>query len=250
MTPPAALLVAMQTERRALAGLLADGRPDRLEGRPVMVGRLAGQPVVLVQTGLGARRAREAALLVARRYGCGSLWSLGLAGGLDPALSAGALLLPAAVLTPDGVLRAPAVDALRAALGAAAPRGGRLLTAAAAIATIEEKRALRAATGAAAVDMEAAGVADAAAELGLPWVALKAILDPADLPLPAPLARCARADGGLRVGGLLAALLAPRAWRPARAVARNLRPALAALRAGTGEACGAWTRLDRPPPVQ
>jgi hypothetical protein len=111
--------------------------------------------------------------------------------------------------------------------------------------TPDAKRAAAARTGASVVDMEAAGVAEAAAELGIPWLALKVVLDPADLPLTARLARCATPAGDPRWTGILAALAAGREARQAlwrlRAAARC---AAARLAESLGPALAAWAHLD------
>jgi len=242
--------VALGSERRALARVLVAPRPGPLGPFPALLGQAEGQWVLLVQAGLGATRAREAALLAGRRYGCPAVWSLGLAGGLDPALRPGDLLLPDAVLPLDAAVPAPSGHGLRAALASLAPCGGSLVTATAPVLTVADKRALRAATGAAGVDMEAAGVGEAAARLGVPWLALKIVLDTADRALPPALAACAAADGSLRVSALLAALTRPAGVAAAARLAGESRRALRALARALRAAVGAWGRLDRPTPVQ
>lgn len=141
--------------------------------------------------------------------GAAGLVSFGLAAGLDPALAPGTLLLPEAVLDPDG-RRWPSSPAWRGALGLsgeAAPLAGceTLLK------TREDKARLRAASGAAAADMESHRLARVAAEAGLPLLVLRAVADPAGLALPPPAWDAIDAGGrsrGLRVAGRL--LRAPR----------------------------------------
>ncbi len=109
-----------------------------------------------------------------------ALISFGLAGGLDPALPAGALLVPATVLADDGAWRTD--PALSAWLGGATP--GALFGDGAILATAAAKAALHARTGAVAVDLESAAVARAAARHGLPFAVLRAVCDPAGRTLP------------------------------------------------------------------
>ena len=109
-----------------------------------------------------------------------ALISFGLAGGLDPALVPGALLVPATVLADDGAW--PTDPALCAWLGGATP--GALFGDGAILDTAAAKAALHARTGAVAVDLESAAVARAAARHGLPFAALRAICDPASRTLP------------------------------------------------------------------
>lgn len=190
----------------------------------------------LVVSGVGPERARRAAdALVAR--GARALVSWGLAGGLDPALGAGALLVPAAVLGRDGrrfETDAPWSRALCARLALAG--GATLVESERALATPAEKRALFEASRAAAVDMESAAVAARAREAGLPFVAVRAVCDAAGAALPRAALE-AVVDGRPRAGRLVAALaarpgeLAPllALWRAARAAARALHAAARAL---------------------
>lgn len=175
--------------------------------------------------------AAAAARLIAA--GCRGLVSFGLAGGLDPALAAGALVVPRAVLA-DG--RSYAADAaLIAALGGATAEA--LLASATVLATTAEKGAAWRAGGAAAVDMESGAVARAAAAAGLPFAVLRAVCDPATRPLP-PAALVALDTGGavgparvalsvLRRPGQVAGLLA--LARDAARARRALVDAVAAV---------------------
>ncbi len=145
--------------------------------------------------------------------GVDALLSFGLAGGLDPALKPGALVIPAWVL--DGAERWPTDPTLSARFGpahGALQGGGDVLTTAAA------KRRLHLETGALAVDLESAALARAAARHGLPFAVLRAICDPAarDLPPAAQIALDAQGRIGMwrvvrsvltrpgQIGGLLA----------------------------------------------
>ena len=129
----------------------------------------------------GADAVRAAALasgLIDR--GVGGLVSFGLAGGLDPALAPGTLLLPEVVLLPDG--RALPVDgAWRRRAAALLPQAGSaaLVGSDRAVASVAGKAALRASSGAGAVDMESHAVAAAAVAAGLPFLVIRAIADPA-----------------------------------------------------------------------
>ncbi len=249
---PVGLVVALGWERRALEGGLQGARRGHLAGRPVVRGHLAGRPVVLLQAGLGAERAAEAARLAVARFACASLWSLGLAAGLDPALRTGDLLLAARV----GTGRAPAAAASRAAPLAAVLRLphlhlGELLTASSPVLTVEAKAALRRATAAAALDMEAAGLVAVAEAARLPWLALKAVLDPAHEPLPPFLLAGAGRQGGLRPAAVLAGCcLHPARLRTLCAFAGRSRRALRSLAAAVEPALRAWARLDADPAVR
>jgi adenosylhomocysteine nucleosidase len=132
--------------------------------------------------------------------GVQALVSFGLAGGLDPMLRAGALIVPESVVT-HGRHLATDPD-LNGLLGGVTAHT--LLCADGIAATAASKRHLFVVTGCAAVDLESGAVAEAADAAGLPFAVLRAICDPAERDLP-PAALCALSDGGaiglLRVMG-------------------------------------------------
>jgi adenosylhomocysteine nucleosidase len=171
-TLPALFVVALDRELRVVAGAMG-GRPHAGLAR----GRISGREVAAVAVGLGgdaraAIRAEHPAVVV----------SCGFAGALSPSLRAGDLVVATAVRAPDGErLQAPELAAMRAFPQAAR---GEIACADRVLATPEEKRALGAG-GALAVDLESAQVARAAAEAGVPWLAVRAIVDDASTALPA-----------------------------------------------------------------
>ena len=110
-------------------------------------------------------------------------------------------------------------------------RRGCLLGAGTPLLTPEDKARVFAETGASVVDMESDAVARVAMEVGLPWVALRVVADPAGLALPALAARSIKPDGRVDLAGLLCGL----ARRPGQiggflALARSGRKALGVLR--------------------
>ena len=157
----------------------------------------------------------------------------GLAGGCEPGLAPGDVILgdPVAVagpprreVEPDPELRRRAVRALDAA--GLRYRAGRLLTVDEVVTSPAEKARWWRSDGVAAVDMESAHVLDWARRAGLPALAVRVVADgPAD-EVPAALLGVVGTDGRLRAGTvarLLArpALLAP-AWRLGRRSGRAL----------------------------
>ncbi len=133
-----------------------------------------------------ARRAVEA--------GATALVSFGLAGGLSPALSAGAVLVARSVLS-RGV-RLAADPALGAALGGFSAEC--LLAGETVVADAASKTMLWNTYGTEAVDLESGAVAEAAMEAALPFGVLRAVCDPAWRTLPP--AALAALDGAGRVG--------------------------------------------------
>ena len=172
---------------------------------------------------IGAASAEEAA-----RRGASALISFGLAGGLDPALPPGTLVVAATVVTLAGE-RFAAAPALIASLGGAS--AGAILASPGIVGGASEKARLFATTGAVAVDMESGAVARAAARHGIPFAVLRAIADPAGRDLP-PAARAAfDPAGGIAYIRLIASLAANPAQLPALiALGRETRAAMRALR--------------------
>jgi hopanoid-associated phosphorylase len=125
--------------------------------------------------------------------------SFGIAGGLDPTLRSGDVVVATEVLSGD--TRWLAGLALNEELIASVAQGSRRVVRGG-LAGVEQmvvaqsrKAALRSETGAAAVDMESHIAAAYAAEAGLPFAALRVISDPASRALPA-LARSAIKPNG------------------------------------------------------
>ncbi len=139
--------------------------------------------------------------------GAGALVSFGLAGGLDPSLQAGAICVPSEVISADGARFATAQAWARrvSASVQGSVAGGKLLTSAQAIATLEDKARAYRDTGAGLVDMESLGVARIAAMHGMPFIAVRVIVDTAADVLPAAVAAASR-DGQVRIGRLIRAL--------------------------------------------
>ena len=142
-----------------------------------------GEEVLIVHTGVGPASAAAslAALLAAQRPRL--LISTGFAGGLDPRLATGDLLIATNFST-------PALVAKSRALLAGDPHAffGALTSQPQVAASVAEKSALAATTGALGVDMETASIAAACTRAGVPLLAVRAISDPARAPLPVPFA--------------------------------------------------------------
>jgi len=101
------------------------------------------------------------------------------------------------------------------------------------VATPEAKAALRAATGAVAVDMESAVILEAAAARGFPSLVVRAVTDEARETLPDEVMRLMGADGRIRGAGLLA-LTRPRVLRRALQLRRSTSLALLSVAASLG----------------
>jgi adenosylhomocysteine nucleosidase len=172
-----------------------------------------GDGTLLAVSGMGGALAALAARNLVDA-GVAALMSFGLAGGLDPTLSAGTVVLPDAVISRAGA-RFSTSTGWREQLSAAIAKqrrvaGGTLLTSLAAISAVKDKAAAFRETGAVAVDMESFSVAEVAAAHGLPFIAVRVIVDTAADVLPRAIMAASR-GGHLNIprliGGLAAAPL-------------------------------------------
>jgi adenosylhomocysteine nucleosidase len=163
-------------------------------------------------SGADAARARDLATRLLAE-GCAALASIGTAGGLDEALAPGAVVIADSVIAADGAHFA-ADPRWRAALAERLTAGGMGVNTAliagsdAAVPDGVEKRRLRQEIGAACCDMESHAVAAVAAASCVPFIAVRAVADPAALALPQAALAAVDPDGALRLGALAAALLA------------------------------------------
>lgn len=218
-----------------VAALAAEARslgPAPRRGGPVL--QLASGARLAV-TGIGCAPAADGARrLVA--CGCRALASWGLAGGLDPSLPAGSVLLPEEIAFEGRVALRTAADWLERVartLGSLRPRtGGTLLTSPRAIGAPAEKARTFAATGALATDMESYAIAAVAAQESLPFIAVRVIVDTALDEVPAALMSAADAAGVVSMRRVLGEMAVHPTRLPALLLlARRYRIATRALRA-------------------
>jgi adenosylhomocysteine nucleosidase len=194
-----------------VAALPAELRCLVRAGAPVGATRTVNARVLAQAGGIGAAAARRAAAsLIAD--GVGALVSWGFAAGLDPALAAGTLIisqqlepaLPATPAAPDSSLWA---ERLAARLRDRVPLlRGTIACPNHVVRTAEEKRALGA-SGAVAADMESAAVAAAAADAGIPWLALRVLVDTVDIIVPESVAVAIDAQGRFGMTRFLRAMI-------------------------------------------
>jgi adenosylhomocysteine nucleosidase len=154
---------------------------------------------------IGGGTEAGAALAAARLLdtGASGLVSFGLAGGLDPALKPGDLLVPAKVLTESGSFcAAPGLAEHFGGMGGSGIWGGSRVAA-----TIGDKKGLFLRSGAVAIDLESGAVARAAHGRGVPFVAVRAICDPADRDLPSAALVALGSTGGIGLLRVMAEVL-------------------------------------------
>jgi hopanoid-associated phosphorylase len=172
----------------------------------------------------------RAALQRAVARGGRGIISFGVAGGLEPGLEPGECVIAAAVVTANA--RYKTCERWSRQLMHALPkaRARAILGVDKVVACPKAKRALRDVTGAAAVDMESHLAADVAAQHGLPFAAIRIIIDPSHRPLPPAALVPLCSDGAPHVAGILRSLARePRQFVALMRVAFDARAARAAL---------------------
>jgi adenosylhomocysteine nucleosidase len=185
----------------------------------------------LVASGTPARRASAVAQAIAA--GATGLISFGIAGGLDPRLAPGAVLLPDIVHTEAGEsfeTDAPWRSRLMAHIPGAI--SGAIHCAEAVVARAEEKKSLFDRTNAIAVDLESAAVARAAVDARIPFIVLRAVADPAHRNLPQAAVSALNGEGKVAYGAVFGNLARrPHQFPGLLFLALDARRALAAIHA-------------------
>jgi adenosylhomocysteine nucleosidase len=222
----AGVVAALAAEARALGPAVRGG------ARPVLA-----NGTLLAVSGIGCAAAGRAARDLIEA-GATALVSWGMAGALDPKLAAGTVCLPTEVLASDGTRFRTAShwrDPLAALVAAERPvAAGTLLTSVNAIDTVAAKNGAYRATGAVAVDMESAAVAQAAAGRGLPFIAVRVIADTAGDALPRAVVAASRAGQVQFWRLVLGLLMVPADIAPLLRLARRYRVAIRSLEAAAG----------------
>ena len=187
----------------------------------------------LVCAGTGPERAYRAAKVCIEELSPRLLVSIGFAGSCGPELGPGELMVPARLVVPAAGDESATAKEFPCACG-----NGTLLSVNA-VTSSSGKRQARARYGAMAVEMEAAGVAAAAAEYGREFAAIKAISDGVEEDMDF-LSSFVTPDG-FAMGRFLAFLaVRPRLWPRVAALDRNSRLAVVALGQAVGECVGDW----------
>ncbi len=197
----------------------ADGTIDP---RPVLVvtglvqeARIAAGPGMMVICSSSDPQQLRALLTVFDPNSIRGVISFGVAGGLDPSLKAGDIVVATEVTAGDARwlagLSLSEDHIARAAIGGRRVVRGVLAGAEEVVVAQARKAALHLRTGAAAVDMESHIAAAYAAESGLPFAALRVISDPAHRTLPSLAKDAIKPNGDIDLPMIL------------RGVARNPR---------------------------
>ncbi len=228
------VFAALPWERRALSRAL-DASASPIGSRTWAIRFAGGRSGVLVETGIGAARARSAALAAP----AAKAWlTMGCAGALVGWLRRGQGVVANEIVVLDAAGRvAERLAASGTPLAEIAARHGvRLIEGSIAastgvLVTAEAKAAAATASGALVVDMESGAIAEVARERAIPFHALRVVLDVAGESLPFGPELVDERTGGLRTGRAVRALAPPSRWPAAVRLVRGQRAAVRALRA-------------------
>jgi adenosylhomocysteine nucleosidase len=192
---------AMEEEITLLREMLHNAREEGVGGFTLFSGTLAGHAALLAQSGIGKVNAAALAQLLILR-GVSHVLFTGVAGGLEPGLKVGDLVVSTDAVQHDVDVTAlgyapgevpgegaswPADEQLRAlALSAAADLegvravAGRVASGDQFVADRDKGRRLREIFGAACAEMEGAAVAQVCHKAGVPFVIIRSLSDSAD----------------------------------------------------------------------
>jgi len=211
-----AIVSAMHEEMAALAPLVAGTQRLARAGREFLLGEIAGQPVILVRSGIGKVAAATTTALLLDTFDARAVLFTGVAGGLGAAVRVGDLVVGDVLLQHDmdasplfprwevpltgrarfaadagwsdrvaaacaGVCAAPPAGLAALGLGRPSVHRGLVISGDRFVSTRAESDALRAALpDALAVEMEGAAVAQVCHDFGRPLAVVRSISDRAD----------------------------------------------------------------------
>lgn len=202
------IIGAMDSEVIKLAALLKDRRQTDAGGLSFLSGTIAGQAAVIAKSGVGKVNAARCAQVLADRFEPDFIVNTGIAGGLDPQLAVGDVVIATGlvqhdfdvsafgcakgylctgenpdrptVFYPDEALVLALEKAAQKLLPARRVRRGIIATGDLFVSDPLKRKALRESFGALAAEMEGAAIAQTAFANRVPFVALRAVSDLAD----------------------------------------------------------------------
>jgi adenosylhomocysteine nucleosidase len=181
---------------------------------PVGDWRAITDNTLVTLSGIGAERAYAAAALLVSQ-GATALLSWGCAAALDDRVSPGCLILPERIIGANGEIHRVSTEwhrRLYQALESKHPvRTEALVESDVVVKTSAEKRALAKRTQAAATDMESAAQARLAKDYGLPFIAIRAIIDTPSTDIPENVLEALDPEGNINLWKLLSSTV-PADW--------------------------------------
>jgi adenosylhomocysteine nucleosidase len=193
-----AIVAALEEELSPLGGRIRNPVTQRLDSLQVTEGQLGDFRVVLAATGDGEQAAEAGISRLLAHHEVDTLIVVGVAGGLDPGLQAGAVVVARAVHNGTGPVGEPDREWLGRALQREGTVEGTVVSSSGIAVDPESKSRLRLeleAEGPAVVDLESATYARQAVERSIPYLVLRAVSDTADETLPLDFNRFRGPDG-------------------------------------------------------
>ena len=179
-----------------------------LTDQPIPMGawRAISDNILVVVSGIGAERAYAAGTLLVSQ-GATALLSWGCAAALDERITPGCLVLPKRIISASGEIHLVSTEwhkRLYRALESKYPVcTDALVESDVVVKTSAGKRALAKRTQAAATDMESAAQARLAKNRGLPFVAIRAVVDTLSTEIPDNVLRALDPQGSVKLWNLL-----------------------------------------------
>jgi len=205
---PIGLICAIPQELAHLRALLRDPQSEQIAHTAFDTGTIDGHDVVLAGSGMGKVNAALVTTLLADRFGCRTIVFSGVAGGLDPGLAIGDIVVADFVIQHDaGVLEdqrirtyqpgyAPVInptdrlgyradpallDRVKQRLAGITVRGqivyGTVLSGDQYLNCEATRERLRGELGGQAIEMEGGAVAQVCEAFGIPWLVIRALSD-------------------------------------------------------------------------
>ena len=218
----------------------------RVDPRPVLIvtgllqeARIAAGPGMAVICSASDPNQLRALLTTLDPASMRGVISFGVAGGLDPALKTGDVVVATEVMAGDARwlagLSLTEAQIASIALGRRRVVRGLLAGVEEPVAASHRKAALRSETGAAAVDMESHIAAAYASEAGIPFAALRVISDPAHRALPIVARKAIKPNGDLDLIQIVGSVVRnPRSLRALVSTGIDFNRALRSLRGCRG----------------
>jgi adenosylhomocysteine nucleosidase len=230
------LVIAMPEEVRPIARRLGRYMKERIDGFPFYRFHPEGREIGLVRSGMGKERAAAAAAALIAVQRPGLLISAGFGGGVREGLATGDVVLAGKVmsLADGGITETIAVDNARLLRDLVENLPGRdfrildgcVITSQGILRKEEANRLLPEGLRNPVLDMETRAVAEAASREAIPFLALRAVSDPADEELLFSIEEITDRNLDIRIGKVLSAILRnPRILPQMLRLARNAKTA-------------------------
>ena len=225
--------------RDGAVGGRVDPRPILIVTGLVQEARIAAGPGMAVICSSSDPNQLRALLTTLDPTSVRGVISFGVAGGLDPSLKTGDVVVATEVMAGDARwlagLSLTEAQIASIALGRRRVVRGLLAGVEEVVAASASKAALHSETGAAAVDMESHIAAAYAAEAGIPFAALRVISDPAHRALPVVARKAIKPNGDLDLRKIVGSVVRnPRTLRALVSTGIDFNRALRSLRGCRG----------------